>query len=56
MIRKEAASRLFALAWPRMLNVHMWNILAFVCLLDPLLIGRSIKKNLRKKVHDIISL
>ena len=56
MIRKDAASRLFALAWPRKRNVHMWNILAFVCLLDPLLVGRSIKTNLRKKVHDVISL
>lgn len=54
MIRKDAASRLFALAWPRMRDVHMWNILTSVCLLDPLLVSRAITRDLHKIVNKLI--
>jgi len=53
MVRKDAASRLFTLALPRMRNVHMWPLSGLVCLLDPLLVGRTITAHLRNVINKL---
>jgi hypothetical protein len=47
-IRRDAASRLLALARPRIRDVRLWEVIGLACRLDPLLVGREAAGLLRR--------